>query len=192
MLRNTDSDFSPLLPDSLRDDPVIRGFSAAFSTEYRRVVTDIPAVMPWERLDSHTEPVLSLMAYDVNPLLWDDEWADEVKRGVLQNSLRWRMIHGTPACVEEFLWTIMAIETRVRSWWEYQGSPGCFRLSVFLPASGLSCLRRGQLLEIVNRSKNTRSHFEALDITASGRSAVRIGGCARVAVRLRLYPQEAA
>jgi phage tail P2-like protein len=190
MLKNTDTDFSALLPDSLRDDPTIKGFAAGYAVEYRRLVMDVPAVMPWERLDSHTEPVLSLMAYDVNPLLWDDAWTDEVKRGVLRNALRWRMIHGTPVCVEEFLWVIMAIETRVRSWWEYRGTPGCFRLAVYLPALGLSCLRRVQLLEIVSRAKNTRSHLEALEITASGRSAIHIGACARVTVRLRLYPQQ--
>jgi phage tail P2-like protein len=194
MLQITASDFSALLPHSLRDDPIIRGLAAAFSTEYRRVVGDIPAVMPWERLDSLTEPVLSLLAYDVNPLLWDDAWTDAIKRDVLRNSLRWRMIHGTPVCVEEFLWTVMRIDARVLSWWEYDGpydghgEPGCFRLNFPLPPEGLSCPRRTQLLRIAYRAKNTRSHFDSMGAHVDARAPIRLGALSRVGLRVRLYP----
>jgi phage tail P2-like protein len=190
MIRNTDSDLSPLLPDSLRGDPVISGLAAAFSAQYRRIVMDIPAVMPWERLDSLAEPMLSLLAYEVNPLLWDDEWEDAVKRDVLRNSLRWRMIHGTPACVEEFLQVVTAMAARVVPWWEYGGRPGCFRLSVIQAGENLSCPRLRQTLEMIARAKNTRSHFDGFYLAGGGGGTVYIAGACRMHLRIRLSPHQ--
>jgi phage tail P2-like protein len=134
------------------------------------------------------------MAYDVNPLLWDDAWTDGVKRDVLRNALRWRMIHGTPSCVEEFVGIVMHIDARVSSWWEYDGpydghgEPGCFRLDFPVPPEGLSCPRRTQLLQIVYRAKNTRSHFDSIGASIHARSIIRLGAMSRVGLRVRLYP----
>ena len=187
-MKNTDADFSALLPDSLRHDPVIQALEAGFSAEYRRLVTDIPAVMPWEDLDAQTEPVLSLMAYDVNPLFWDPGWTDDVKRDVLRNALRWRMIHGTPACVEEFLAVVLRLRAEVIPWWLYGGEPGRFRVHVDFAGHGYDEEAWAEAVRIILRANNTRSHLDALEMELRVEGVMYLGAAVLVEERITLWP----
>ena len=187
MLKNTD-DFSALLPDSIREDTTIQGFQGGFAAEYGRLVADIPAVMPWENLDSQVEPVLSLMAYEVNPLLWDKFWSDEIKREVLRNSLRWRMIHGTPACVEEFASAVLEAAATVTPWYLYGGEPGRFRVNVEFSEHGYTEEALESAYRAIMRAKNTRSHLDAIDLELASRGSVFFGACAMVEEAITVWP----
>jgi phage tail P2-like protein len=188
MLKNTDNNFSALLPDSIREDSVIQGLQEAFAAEYSRLVADIPAVLPWENLDNQTEPVLSLMAYDVNPLLWNKNWSDEIKREVLRNSLRWRMIHGTPACVEEFASTVLDAAAVVIPWWIYDGEPGCFKVNVEFSSHGYTEEALESAYHAIMRAKNTRSHLDAIDLELASRGLVFWGACVLVEESITIRP----
>ena len=188
MLKNTDTDFSALLPDFIRFDSIIHGLQGGFTAEYGRLVADIPAVMPWEHLDSQAEPVLSLMTYDVNPLLWDKDWSDEVKREVLRNSLRWRMIHGTPACVEEFASAVLEAAATVIPWWIYGGEPGCFKVHVEFSGHGYTEEALVSARRAIVRAKNTRSHLDAIDLELVSRGAVFFGAISLIEESITIRP----
>lgn len=171
MMRQGDLDFRALLPDSISGDPTVMAMAESAGQELRKVADLSALVRLYARLDELTEPTLSLLAWQFNVVFWDATLPDAVKRTLIRQAIPWRRIHGTPACVEQAVAAVFGEPARVVPWFEYDGTPGKFRVEVEITAAPLPLEIADKALGVIQATKNTRSHLDELRIVISGRGA---------------------
>ena len=149
------------LPDVLKNDESM----AALATSIAQVLAARPAEIRqlaiYSRIDELPEYLLDILAYDFKVDWWDADYSLEEKRRTLKDSWRVHRMLGTKAAVELAISAIFP-EVRVSEWFEYDGDPYHFRLSIDVASEDTSSERYRRVLERVNFYKNLRSHLDEI------------------------------
>ena len=82
----------------------------------------------YTRLDTAPETVLDVLAVDWKIDWYDTELTVEQKRRIVKTALTVRRLMGTAAAVKLQVHAIYP-EATVTEWFQYDGRPGCFRVS---------------------------------------------------------------
>ena len=91
----------------------------------------------YTRLDTAPEAVLDVLAVDWKIDWYDTELTVEQKRRIVKTALTVRRLMGTAAAVKLQVHAIYP-EAAVTEWFQYDGRPGCFRVSLPLPKEGIT------------------------------------------------------
>ena len=91
----------------------------------------------YTRLDTAPETVLDVLAVDWKIDWYDTELTVEQKRRIVKTALTVRRLMGTAAAVKLQVHAIYP-EATVTEWFQYDGKPGCFRVSLPLPKEGIT------------------------------------------------------
>ena len=91
----------------------------------------------YTRLDTAPETVLDVLAVDWKIDWYDTELTVEQKRRIVKTALTVRRLMGTAAAVKLQVHAIYP-EATVTEWFQYDGRPGCFRVSLPLPKEGIT------------------------------------------------------
>ena len=142
----------------------------------------------YTRLDTAPEAVLDVLAVDWKIDLYDTELTVEQKRRIVKTALTVRRLMGTAAAVKLQVHAIYP-EATVTEWFQYDGRPGCFRVSLPLPKEGITAAEYRRLKTGILTTKNERSHLDVIDIQHECEAVVITGGCCSMSQIIEVWPE---
>lgn len=163
MLRNIQTiSLLDILPDSILADEKIKAIAVALDTELQKVTDETQQVLHLPRLDVLPEKVIDLLAWQFHVDFYEPIGMDiKTKRKLVKESIAWHRIKGTPAAVEMMLSSTFGRSAKVSEWYEYDGEPYHFKVSVktkkFPTMESLGLAKQGVLA-----AKNTRSVLDSI------------------------------
>lgn len=142
----------------------------------------------YTQLDTAPETVLDVLAVD-----WKIDWYDtaltvEQKRSIVKTALTVRRLMGTAAAVKLQVHAIYP-EAAVEEWFQYDGRPGCFRVTLPLPKEGITAAEYRRLKTGILTTKNERSHLDVIDIRYECETEVLTGGCSTMSQVIEIWPE---
>lgn len=157
-------EFIRLLPQFMRDDDAVRGLSAGLDEIIPRIAASIELLPSWDCLEYLPESELDELAWELN-ILWYDTGADiEVKRDLIRNSDKVYAHLGTKWAVEAVIKSYFG-DGYIAEWFEYDGTPGHFRVYSANPT--LNNERLNEFLNLLNKVKRASSKLDGITITVS-------------------------
>ena len=142
----------------------------------------------YTRLDTVPETVLDVLAVDWKIDWYDTELTVEQKRRIVKTALTVRRLMGTAAAVKLQVHAIYP-EATVTEWFQYDGRPGCFRVSLPLPKEGITAAEYRRLKTGILTTKNERSHLDVIDIQHECEAMVITGGCCSMSQIIEVWPE---
>lgn len=142
----------------------------------------------YTRLDTAPETVLDVLAVDWKIDWYDTELTVEQKRRIVKTALTVRRLMGTAAAVKLQVHAIYP-EATVTEWFQYDGRPGCFRVSLPLPKEGITAAEYRRLKTGILTTKNERSHLDVIDIQHECEAVVITGGCCSMSQIIEVWPE---
>ena len=114
-------------------------------------------------LDDVSERALDILAAEMRVPYYTELLPLDSKRELVRHALLWHMHAGTPSAVEELIRVVFG-SGEVVEWWDFgdypeHPQPYTFDIKTVAP---LQPDTRAQLLEMIGRVKNTRSHLRNL------------------------------
>ncbi len=94
---------------------------------------------------------------------WAGCTTEAEKRDLIKNSLNLHRYRGTKYSLVRVL-EILGLNGKVSEWFEYDGTPYHFRISIDMNDKGFDEFTEQQLLDLITANKNVRSHLESLII----------------------------
>jgi phage tail P2-like protein len=169
------------MDDLLLQPPLARDTRSRVLAELiRRIGTvDLSPVLVY-LIDAVNVSVLPYLAEQLHVL--DEGWADArteaAQRRLLRRAIELHRHKGTRWAVEAAL-DVLGLGCRVEEWFQYGGEPGRFRVDL-ISTEPLSEAFYGQgierAVELITKSKNVRSHLEAIRIVLAVISQVPLIG----------------
>lgn len=174
-MKLTDLDFIRLLPQFMRNDDAVKGLAAGIGSIVPVLASSIEKLSTWDSIDDLTEEELDALAWELN-VLWYDTGANiDVKRELIKNSdLVYKRL-GTKWAVENVIKTYFG-EGYIAEWFEYEGSPGHFR--VYSSNPSLSNEKLNEFLNLLSKVKRATAKLDGIYITLTGAMPL----CAGVAI----------
>lgn len=142
----------------------------------------------YTRLDTAPEAVLDVLAVDWKIDWYDTELTVEQKRRIVKTALTVRRLMGTAAAVKLQVHAIYP-EATVTEWFQYDGRPGCFRVSLPLPKEGITAAEYRRLKTGILTTKNERSHLDVINIQHECEAVVITGGCCSMSQIIEVWPE---
>lgn len=158
-------EFSRLLPAFMRGDIAILGLSAGMDAVVPSLTESIDILTTWDKIGSLNEEELDALAWELNILWYDKSASIEAKRELILNSDKVYRKLGTKWAVENVIQTYFG-DGYITEWFEYNGTPGYFRVYSTNPT--LNNERLTEFLNILNKIKRHSSKLEGIYITLTG------------------------
>ena len=163
-MKLNDIEFSLLLPQFMQDDSAVRGLSAAIDSIVPQLYASIELLPTWDCLDYLSSDDLDALAWELN-ILWYDSGADiAVKRELIRNSDKVYSHLGTKWAVENVIKTYFG-DGYIMEWFEYDGTPGHFRVYSANPT--INNERLTEFLNILENVKRASAKLDGITITLS-------------------------
>lgn len=119
-----------ILPSNLLEDPQVSAAARALDAELQAVTRATAETLHLPRLDELPETVVDLLAWQWHVDFYEPLGLDiATKRRLVKESIAWHRTKGTPAAVEKMLKAVWG-SAHIEEWFEYGGSPGCFRVDI--------------------------------------------------------------
>lgn len=157
---------SDLLPPN--STPAERALAEAVSR-----LGDVPVKIRevWDA-DSIPLPLLPWLAWAYSVDEWDSAWLETQARDTVKSALRIQRQKGTVGAVRRALGAL-GLPARVQEWFSQTpaGAPYTFRLLLDVDQTPLTQADLVKILEVVERTKNLRSHLEVALLTITSVAA---------------------
>jgi len=95
---------------------------------------------------------------------WINCQNEEEKRDLIKNSIKLHKYRGTKYALIKVL-DVLGLNGKISEWFEYDGTPYHFRLSVDMNDRSFDLTTESQLLELIEENKNVRSKLEQILVT---------------------------
>ncbi len=99
----TDFDFRKLVPDSIASDAVMDGAGQSINTWLAKTQALLDQVLIYDRLESLSDDVLNLLAWQYNVDFYSADLPEDQKRNMIRNSIAWHKKKGTAWAVRTAL-----------------------------------------------------------------------------------------
>ncbi|MGG1638238.1 phage tail protein I [Paenibacillus sp. NRS-1760] len=153
-----------LLPHNLKMDKSVSAAAQAIDAELAITTAEINKLSIYTRLDSLTSEEADALAWQYHVDFYDPSLPLERKRALVINSFAWHRRKGTPSAVEELVATIFG-DGEVLEWYQFGGEPGTFRVAT--SNNEVTDEQAQRLIDAIGTVKNTRSHLNGIQITAT-------------------------
>lgn len=162
MIELKDISMLDILPPNLLTDKKIRVITEALDAELHEITKCIKRCQLYSRIDELPGEVIDLLAWQFHVDFYEPIGMDiKTKRKLVKESIAWHRIKGTPAAVEMMLSSTFGRSAKVSEWYEYDGEPYHFKVSVktkkFPTMESLGLAKQGVLA-----AKNTRSVLDSI------------------------------
>lgn len=175
-------------PVALRADKSVVALADAIA----QVLAQRPAEIDWlriypdiSRLDGS---ILDILAYDFKVDWWDAEYSLEEKRRTLRDNWNVHRTLGTKYAVETALGNIFP-GAKTEEWFEYGGTPCCFRMAMPIPDEGVTAEKQRRVLSRVWYYKNLRSHLEGYQLNWESTGHMRMGAYTAASHTIEIWPE---
>lgn len=160
MIKFYDSNIINILPAVLGEKEKTQALGYALQRATQRLLEHCSYISVYAAIDLASEPVLDLLAAELNTQYYDADLSLDAKRKLVKNTMIWYMSAGTPAAVEELV-SIVFGSGEVQEWWEYGDKPYYFKVIT-------DTLMTPEMLEkfsvMIRRVKNTRSWLRTIEV----------------------------
>ncbi|HSA05864.1 MAG TPA: phage tail protein I [Candidatus Gastranaerophilales bacterium] len=110
-------------------------------------------------------------------ILGNEGWlfasAEQEKRELIKNAIELHRYKGTKYALRKVL-EILNLNGKIREWFEYQGNPYRFMVSIDLKNRGFNSVTEKQLLDLIEETKNVRSIMETLEVNLTNSADYRL------------------
>ena len=171
------------LPDVLKNDSGTAALASCTAAALAERKAEIDSLILYARMDELPEPLLDLLAQDFKVDWWDGDYSLEEKRQTLRDSWHVHRTLGTKAAVETALSAIYP-NTKVIEWWEYDGLPYHFRLSINVSSDETSSLKHQRVMARLELYKNLRSQLDEVEYYDGGAEIAWYAGANMVGIDL--------
>lgn len=171
------------LPDVLKNDSGTAALASCTAAALAERKAEIDSLILYARMDELPEPLLDLLAQDFKVDWWDGDYSLEEKRQTLRDSWHVHRTLGTKAAVETALSAIYP-NTKVMEWWEYDGLPYHFRLSINVSSDETSSLKHQRVMARLELYKNLRSQLDEVEYYDGGAEITWYAGANMVGIDL--------
>ena len=168
------ADFTRSLPPTLKDDPEINALGRAIAGQLQITAQQIRRNIIYARIDELDEQTLDILAYDLHVDWYDHSYPIEVKRQTIKDSVKIHRRLGTKYAVETVLKDIFP-GAYTEEWFQYGGTPYCFRLFLPVGDGGVSQEKQRSVLSRIWYYKNLRSHLEGFTLEWENTGTNRVG-----------------
>lgn len=130
-------------------------------------ISDVPVPLRslWNA-DTCPPALLAWLAWAFSVDQWDSAWTDAQKRDFIKRSVDVHRYKGTIGAVREAL-AALSFDAQVQEWFNQLpgGAPFTFRVLLTVDQIGVDQAALAILLEVINRTKNLRSHLSEIALT---------------------------
>lgn len=168
--------------------PETKALSYAVSQAMKRLKDFSSACHMYGELNKVPEPVLDLMALELNTQYYDQTMPRKLKEQLLTQTTAWYMHAGTPEVLREFLGTVLE-GGEIREWYEYGGKPFFFKAEVQVGEHEIPLGYGVEVKRQIELYKNARSWLEHVAFIIGSRSYCNVGLENEVRFRGRFYPR---
>ena len=165
------------LPDILRNDEKMLALATAIANVLAARPEEINSLLIYTKIDTLSEDLLDILAYDFKVDWWDSNYTIAEKRQTLKDSWYVHRHLGTKSAVETAISAIYP-ETKVKEWFEYGGDPCHFKLLIDVTYQELDPAKHQQVLDRVDYYKNLRSVLDEVEYVTPGAAAQLYAGAA--------------
>lgn len=155
-----------ILPSSISNDEQIRAMAEALQPELSAIQQAIPLIERYSRIDELPEPILRMLAWEHRVYQYEWQLAEtiEEKRELVKNSFELNIRRGTRWSIER-VFELLNINASLLEWFEYDGDPYRFRVSIFEKNGQAPTPEQIDLMfKMVGQYKPLRSALESVDL----------------------------
>lgn len=150
-----------LLPPWMRDDEANIALSSAMDELIKKPGKRAKSPRIWDQLEQLTDGELDEIAWELDIDWWVPSWEREQKIRTIRMASAIMQKRGTKWAVEQLAIAAFGLG-EVTEWYEYGGEPYYFKIltSAILTPGAIS-----QIVSMIDKVKNARSHLEAIGVT---------------------------
>lgn len=152
-----------LIPPSIASDPQVMAAVEAINAEMQSATAQIQETILLARLDELPDNVLDQLAWHYNAPFYLSTYSLSQKRNAIRRAIYWRRIAGTKAAVVEAL-AALRYNSTITEWFEFSGVPYTFSADIDTNGSEVSANIFTDVVDLIDKTKNTRSHLARLRI----------------------------
>lgn len=149
-----------LLPDWMRGDEANQALSEAMDKLIKDAGERAKTPRTWDQLENLTDEELDETAWELGIDWWVSSWDRDQKIRTIRMAGSIMEKRGTKWAVEELAKAAFG-EGTVEEWFEYGGDPYYFKITTNVP---LTPEAFDQLLSMITRVKNVRSHIDTISV----------------------------
>ena len=129
MIELKGSRFTQILPQNLSSQTRTRALAYAVGRQVDKLLALADRMVIWADLDRVPEQLLDYLAAELRTPAYRADYAVEVKRTLVRQSLLFYATMGTPGAVDRLIQSIFG-SGQIQEWFEYGGEPHHFRATV--------------------------------------------------------------
>lgn len=162
--------FEDSLPYALRNDETVYRYGSVLGQAMRDVNGNIEQVLLWARIDELDESVLDALAVMLHVDWWNQATSADAKRELLKSARQIHMKMGTPSAIVQAVESLTGCTTEVNEWFDWQGDPGWFRITVNFDEANPDYFSSDQesawseVLTVVERTKRLSQWLDGITV----------------------------
>lgn len=169
-----------------------QALAIALGTVHKKTMDYADGSQIYTALDDVSEKVLDALAVSWKIDWYDTAYSTEQKRRIVKSALTVRRLMGTVEAVKLQVGAIYP-GTTLEEWFQYDGTPGCFRLNVNLTDESIIppvVMQSPAAIEKkIVTAKRWSAHLEGVDYWEETEAAVCAGGYAAMSATLEIWPE---
>lgn len=165
-------EFVKLLPQFMRNDDAVRGLAAGIDSIIPQLAAKIETLSTWDRIDELSEAELDDLAWELNVLWYDNGAPIDVKRNVIRDSDEVYKKLGTKWALEKVITTYFG-DGYIEEWFQYDGTPGTFR--VYSANPSITDSKMQEFLNILSKVKRASAKLDGVYISLTGQMNLYAG-----------------
>lgn len=180
------------VPQVVASQDWVQAMAAALGTVHGRTLDFADRSQIYTALDDVPEKVLDALAVSWKIDWYDTGYSTEQKRRIIKSALTVRRLMGTVRAVKLQVEAIYP-GTTLQEWFEYDGTPGCFRLDVNLADESIIppvvMQSPAEVEKKITTAKRWSAHLEGVDYWEETEALVCVGGYAALDTSLEVWPE---
>lgn len=157
-------------------------------TEIGKKNFDLPSIRMVKNIDEVPSEFLPFLAYQKSVDYWSDNWQEELKRKVIQQSRDHHKIKGTSAAIKRAL-EPFGYEVKLIEWFQVEPNltPGTFKLELDLIGKELNSETIQEVNRLVNEAKSAARHITDIQFITSSPITIYFSTAYQHAVTVSSY-----
>jgi len=152
-------DLFQFLPLYMRDDETAKGFVYALQKQLQAVISAIPLVQIYGRIENLSEPLLDELAWQFNAIEYNSNLPIGSKIQIIKSCFQTHAYRGSKAAVEKMVNNVFG-GGFVEEWFEYAGNAGYFK--VHTSNQSTTDLMVAEFEQAIQCTQNVRSWLESV------------------------------
>lgn len=122
-MRLNDVDLSKLMPDFIKDEPVVKALNKTFESVFKKVAADMKKLPIWSNLQKLSDDELDAFAYEFDIPWYNNSYSKDKKINIIKSNVKLIKKLGTPATFQTIIEDIFGGCVLQEAGIDYDGEP---------------------------------------------------------------------